>query len=55
MEKIIELKDDIKRINKISRNGKKRYFEIFNNSIISESIISETLEITPKFNYVWKK
>ena len=55
MEKIIELKDDIKKINKISRNGKKRYFEIFNNSIISESIISETLEITPKFNYVWKK
>ena len=33
----------------------KRYFDIFNNSIIAESIISETMKITPKFNYVWKK
>ena len=55
IEKILELRNDIKKINKISRNGKKRYFDIFNNSIIAESIISETMKITPKFDYVWKK
>ncbi len=55
IEKILELRNDIKKINKISRNGKKRYFDIFNNSIIADSIISETMKISPKFNYVWKK
>ena len=54
-QKILELRNDIKKINKISRNGKKRYFDIFNNSIIADSIISETMKISPKFNYVWKK
>ena len=55
IEKINYLKDDINKINKISKNGKKRYFEIFNNLIVSESIISKTLHIEPKFNYAWEK
>ena len=55
IEKIQDLKNDIEKINKISKNGKKRYFEIFNNLIISDSIISKTLDIEPKFKYAWDK
>ncbi len=54
-EKIIDIKDDINKINKISKNGKKRYFEIFNNSIISDYITFKTLGSNPKFNYAWEK
>ena len=52
---IAEIKNNINKINKISRNGKKRYFEIFNNEIVSDSIISKNLNTSPKFSYVWKK
>ena len=52
---IMEIKYNINKINKISKNGKRRYFEIFNNEIISDSIISRSLNTSPKFNYAWKK
>jgi glycosyltransferase involved in cell wall biosynthesis len=55
VDKIINLKDDIQKINEISKNGKRRYFEIFNNLIISDSIISKTLNTSPKYNYAWEK
>jgi len=55
IEKIIDLKNDLPKINRISKNGKKRYFEIFNNQIISDSIITKTLNISPKYNYAWEK
>ena len=32
-EQINDIKNNSEKINKISKNGKKRYFEIFNNSI----------------------
>ena len=54
-EQINDIKNDINRINKISANGKKRYFEIFNNLIISDSIIHKTLGSTQKYKYVWSK
>ena len=49
ISKILELKDDMNKINKISKNGKKRYFEIFNN-LIYRSILSKTLNLSPKIN-----
>ena len=55
IEKINYLKKDINKINRISKNGKKRYFEIFNNYIVSDSIISNTMNKTPKYNYAWEK
>jgi len=55
IEKINYLKKDINKINRISKNGKKRYFEIFNNYIVSDSIISKTMNKTPKYNYAWEK
>ncbi len=53
--KILDLKDDISTINKISKNGKDKYFKIFNNLIISDSILSKTLSIDPKYKYAWEK
>ena len=44
---------NINKINKISLNGKKRYFSIFNNLIISDYIISKTFGVKNKFRYVW--
>ena len=55
IEKIIDLKDNLPKINKISKNGKERFFEIFNNRIVSDSIISKTLNISPKYNYAWEQ
>jgi glycosyltransferase involved in cell wall biosynthesis len=55
INKINYLKNDIHTINKISKNGKRRYFEIFNNLIVSDSIISKTLNVSPKYNYAWEK
>ena len=54
IEKILELKDNLDKINKISKKGKDKYFKIFNNSIVADSITSECLETTPIYNYVWK-
>ena len=54
IEKIKLLKNDIKKINKISKNGKKRYFEIFDNKIISNYILSKTFNLTPAYKYAWK-
>ena len=43
----------INKINKISKNGKKRYFSIFENSIIAEYVISKTFNTKNKYKYVW--
>ena len=53
--KIINLKDDISTINKISKNGRNKYFRIFNNRIVSDSILSKTFERSPKYKYAWEK
>ena len=52
--KILELKDDLKKINNISKNGRNKYFRIFNNLIVSDSIVSKTFGITPKYKYAWE-
>ncbi len=49
-----KLYGDINKINKISKNGKRRYFSIFNNSIISEYILFKTFDIKNKFKYIWE-
>ena len=55
IDKINDIKDDLDKINRISKNGKKKYFKIFNNKIVSESILNKTLNYPSKYNYVWKK
>ena len=37
----------------IGFNGKKKYFKIFNNKIVSDYIVSKTLGIRPSYRYVW--
>ena len=54
IEKIIELKENIEKINKISKKGKDKYFKIFNNKIISNFIINKTLSVDTKIKYAWK-
>ena len=53
-DQIMELKNNEKKINQISKNGKRRYFEIFNNKIVSDYILSNTLNVNPKHKQVWK-
>jgi len=52
---IEKFKGNINLINKISRNGKKRYFQLFNNSIVSDFILHKTLKLKPNFKYIWNK
>ena len=54
IEKISVLKKDINKINQISKNGREKYFRIFDNSIISDAIISKVFEKTPKYKYAWE-
>jgi hypothetical protein len=44
---------NIDKINKISKNGKRKYFSIFNNEIISEYILFKTFNLRNKYKYVW--
>ena len=44
---------NIDKVNKISKNGKRKYFSIFNNEIISEYILFKTFNIKNKYKYVW--
>ena len=55
IDQINDIKNDMNRINNISKKGKEKYFRIFNNLIISDSIISKTLGINPKYKYAWDK
>ena len=54
LRQIDRLHSNINRVNKISKNGKRKYFSIFNNLIISDYIISKTFNKKGKFKYVWE-
>ena len=53
LNQLEKLNGNINKINKISKNGKKKYFSIFNNSIIADYIIYKTFNIKNKYKYVW--
>ena len=52
IEKLIKIKDN-KNLIKRSRNAKKRYFQIFECNIISDSIINKIFDTKKKFKYYW--
>jgi len=54
LNQIDKLQGNIKKIDKISKNGKRRYFSIFNNLIVSDYIISKTFNIKNKYKYIWE-
>ena len=49
-----KLHGNMNKINKISQNGKKKYFSIFNNSIVADYILHKTFDLKNTFKYVWK-
>ena len=53
LKQMESINGNINKINKISKNGKKRYFSIFNNLIVSEYILHKTFNIKSKFKYIW--
>ncbi len=53
-DQILELRDNDKKINKIAKNGKEKYFKLFNNNLVSNYILHKTLNFEKNFNYVWE-
>ena len=53
LNQLEKLNGNINKINKISKNGKKKYFSIFDNSIVADHIISKIFNKKSKFKYVW--
>ena len=53
LAQIDKVHGNMQKINKISINGKKRYFSIFNNLNISDYILSNTFDIKSKYKYIW--
>ena len=53
IKKIIKIKDNPKLIKKISKNGRKKYFRIFSNVIISQFLIDKTFGFKNKYKYIW--
>ena len=54
IDQINNLLKNPKQIYQIGKKGKKKYFELFNNSIISDFIISKTFKIKGKYKYIWE-
>ena len=53
LNQLDNLNGNINKINKISKNGKIKYFSIFNNSIVADYMISKTFGIKNKYKFVW--
>ncbi len=54
-EKILKISADEKLRKKIGKNGKLKYMKFFNSDLVSEFIISKTLDIKNKKKYLWQK
>ena len=54
LSKLISIKDNEKLLKKKSLNAKKSYFAYFENTIISDSIISKVFNTKRNFKYIWK-
>ena len=53
LNQLEKLNGNINKINKISKNGKRKYFSIFDNSIIADYILHKTFGIKNKYKYIW--
>ena len=53
LNQLEKLDGNINKINKISKNGKRKYFSIFDNSIVADYITSKIFNTKNKFKYVW--
>ena len=55
INQLLDIKENNKLLIKRSKNAKKRYFEIFENTIISDFIINKIFDVPKLFNYIWDK
>ena len=55
IEKLILIKDDTNNLIKRSKNAKKSYFKIFENTIIADFIINKIFGIKKKYKHVWTR
>ena len=53
LNQLEKLNGNISKINKISKNGKRKYFSIFDNSIVADFILYKTFGIKKKYKHVW--
>tara|TARA_B100000029_G_scaffold116215_1_gene108983 strand:+ start:2027 stop:4132 length:2106 start_codon:yes stop_codon:yes gene_type:complete len=53
LNQLEKINGNINKINKISRNGKLKYFSIFNNSIVADYIVTKTFNFKNKYKFVW--
>ena len=54
INQILNLKKNPKKIFNIGKNGKKKYFKLFNNTIIANYIVTKTFKLKNKYKYVWE-
>ena len=55
INQLINIKNNDRLLIKRSKNAKKRYFEIFENIIISDFIINKVFDVPKLFNHIWEK
>ena len=55
IKKIKELLLNPKKIYDIGKRGKQKYFKLFNNLIISDYILSKSLNFKSKYKFIWEK
>ena len=54
ISKLSYIKNEKNKLIKRSKNAKKRYFEIFENTIVADFLIYKIFNNKKKFNYIWK-
>jgi hypothetical protein len=53
LKKLLSIKDDKKELIRRAKLAKKNYFKYFENTIVSDFIISKTLNTKKKYKYIW--
>jgi glycosyltransferase involved in cell wall biosynthesis len=54
ISKLSSVKDEKNKIIKRSKNAKKRYYDIFNNTIVADFLVYKIFNNKKKFKYIWK-
>ena len=54
VKKILFYKNNPIKLKMLARNGKKKYFKIFNNKIVADFLIHKVFKSKPNFKYSWK-
>ena len=55
IKKVENLKGQNDKINKYSKNGMKRYFDLFNNKLVSKYILDRTFKTSEDKQQIWER